>query len=160
MAYDLVRLMARSQVRASDDERERAVDALRHSFADGRITASEFEERVELAYHARTHGELDSLFADLPRRGRPGRGRGRALRHANRAALHSHAATYAAVNGGLVAVWATTGAGAFWPAWPMGWWGAFLGWHWLTSRAIGRALGDRRRRRRERRVHPSRPLPR
>src|SRR5437764_334206 len=80
MPYDLVRMMARSQVRASDTERERAVEALRHSFADGRISAPEFEDRVERAYHARTRGELDALFADLP--GRRVRGRRRADRPA------------------------------------------------------------------------------
>ena len=143
MPYDLVRMMARSQVRASDTERERAVEALRHSFADGRISAPEFEDRVERAYHARTRGELDALFADLP--GRRVRGRRRALGRMNRAAMRTHAATYAGVNGGLVAIWAATGEGAFWPGWPMAWWGAFLGWHWLTSRAVGRALGDGRR---------------
>ena len=43
---------------ASDAERERAVEALRHSFADGRITAQEFEERVERAYDARTRATM------------------------------------------------------------------------------------------------------
>lgn len=145
MRHDLVRLMAKGQVRASDSERERAVEALRHFFADGRITSHEFEERVERAYDASTRGELEALFVDLPS---PRiRRRGQALRRANKAALRKHTTVYLAVNGGLVALWAATGAGAFWPGWSMAWWGFFLGWHWLTSRAIGRALGDRRRNR-------------
>ncbi len=149
MPHDLVRLMARGQVRASDNERERAVDALRHFFADGRISSGEFEERVERAYEARTRGELDALFVDLPS---PRiRRRGEKLRRANKAALRKHTTLYLAVNGGLVALWAATGAGAFWPGWSIAWWGFFLGWHWLTSRAIGRALGDRRRARLHRR---------
>lgn len=143
MGYDLVRLMARSQILASDTERERAVESLRHFFADGRISSNEFEDRVERAYDARTRGELDALFTDLPSHRM--RRRSRALRRANRAAMRAHARSYAAVNGGLVAIWGVTGAGAFWPGWSMGFWGMFLGWHWLSSRAIGRALGDGRR---------------
>src|SRR5205085_1636993 len=116
-----------------DAERERSVEALRHFFADGRISSDEFEERIERAYHANTRGELNALFTDLPS---PRiRGRGQAMRRANKAALRAHASSFAAVNGGLVAIWAATGAGAFWPAWSMSWWGFFLGWHWLTSRA-------------------------
>jgi len=158
MPYDLVRLMARGQVRASDTERERAVEALRHFFADGRISSHEFEVRIERAYEARTRGELDALFVDLPSPRL--RGRGRAMRRMNKAALRTHATTYVAVNGGLVAVWAATGAGDFWPGWSMSWWGFFLGWHWLTSRAIGRALGDRRRTRHLHGRRASRALPR
>ncbi|TML34470.1 MAG: DUF1707 domain-containing protein [Actinobacteria bacterium] len=157
MPYDLVRLMARSQIRASDAERERAVETLRHCYADGRISDSELEERVERAYAARTRGELDALFADLPMQ--RARRHARAMGKMNRAALRAHASTYALVNGGLIGVWAATGAGPFWPGWPMGWWGAFLGWHWFTSRVVGRALGDRRRAQ-ARRHHHSRALPR
>ena len=34
--------------------------------------------------------------------------------------------SYAALAAVLVCVWALTGAGAFWPAWPLGFWGAAL----------------------------------
>ena len=157
MAAELAKFLARSQIRASDDERERAVDALRDHFAAGRIPAGEFEERVEIAYRATTRGELDALLVDLP----SGRGRRAAERmnRANRAAWRVHAATYTAVNGGLVGIWGVTGGGDFWPGWPMAWWGMFLGWHWLASRAMRRTLG-RRRGRSEVRGRPSRPLPR
>jgi hypothetical protein len=119
------------------------VEALGHHYAEGRIDSAEFEDRVERAYDAGTRGELDALFADLPSRRAHARARG--MRRANRAAMRAHATTYVAVNGGLVGIWGLTGGGEFWPGWPMAWWGAFLGWHWLASRAMGRALGGRRR---------------
>ncbi len=68
---------AGSGVRASDAERERAADTLRRHHADGRLTTDELEERTERAYAATTLGELDRLFADLPRPRAPEPTRGR-----------------------------------------------------------------------------------
>jgi hypothetical protein len=53
-------------VRASDAERERTVALLQRSFADGRLTPAELEERAGAAYAARTRGQLRDLIADLP----------------------------------------------------------------------------------------------
>jgi hypothetical protein len=53
--------------RASDADRERAADALRRHHADGRLSTDELEERTGRAYAATTLGDLDQLFADLPR---------------------------------------------------------------------------------------------
>jgi hypothetical protein len=63
---------ARSGTRASDAERDRAADALRRHHADGRLTTDELEERTGRAYAATTLGDLDQLFADLPRLRPPG----------------------------------------------------------------------------------------
>src|SRR2546421_8738793 len=158
MAGELMRLLARSQVRASDEERESAVRSLRHHFAAGRISSDEFEERVGLAYDASTRGDLDGVLADLP--SERGRRAAKRMRAANRAAIRAHATAYTAVNGGLVAIWGATGAGDFWPGWSMAWWGMFLGWHWVASRAVGRRLDGRGRRRAVRARRPSRALPR
>ncbi|MEU5191874.1 DUF1707 domain-containing protein [Streptomyces klenkii] len=54
------------EMRASDAERERIAEALREAVAEGRLTMEEFEERLEAAYKARTHGELEPLVRDLP----------------------------------------------------------------------------------------------
>ena len=54
-------------LRASDAERERAAEVLRRHHADGRLTTDELEERTERAYAATNRGDLDELFADLPR---------------------------------------------------------------------------------------------
>jgi hypothetical protein len=53
-------------VLASDAEREATVERLRAGHADGRITLDELHERSELAYRARTAGELSTLTRDLP----------------------------------------------------------------------------------------------
>lgn len=53
-------------VRASDAEREQTVALLQGSFADGRLTQDELEERAGAAYKAQTRGELRHLTADLP----------------------------------------------------------------------------------------------
>ena len=71
---------AGSGTRASDAEREGAADALRRHHADGRLSTDELEERMGRAYAATTLGDLDQLFADLPRfRSPEGEGRPRRL---------------------------------------------------------------------------------
>ena len=60
------REVARSELRASHEDRDRVVELLRVSAGDGRLTAEELDERLELAMTARTYGELAKLVADLP----------------------------------------------------------------------------------------------
>jgi hypothetical protein len=57
----------RRDIRASNSEREAAVEILRTSLGEGRITMAEFEQRVQAAYAATTRGDLDALTNDLPR---------------------------------------------------------------------------------------------
>jgi Domain of unknown function (DUF1707) len=52
--------------RASDGDRERVVEQLRDAASVGRIDLAEFEERMTLAYQARTYGELQPITDDLP----------------------------------------------------------------------------------------------
>jgi Domain of unknown function (DUF1707) len=61
--------VARSQLRASHEDRDRVVELLRVSAGDGRLTADELDERLELAMTARTYGELAKLVSDLPAAG-------------------------------------------------------------------------------------------
>ena len=58
--------IARSELRASHDDRDRVVELLRVSAGDGRLSAEELDERLERAMTARTYGELARLVADLP----------------------------------------------------------------------------------------------
>ncbi|MEV6131526.1 DUF1707 domain-containing protein [Streptomyces violaceusniger] len=53
-------------MRASDAERERIAEVLREAVAEGRLDMEEFDERLNAAYTARTHGELEPLVRDLP----------------------------------------------------------------------------------------------
>jgi DUF1707 SHOCT-like domain len=54
------------RIRASDDDRESAVEVLRDAYAVGRLNIDEFGERTTSAYSARTWGELRALTDDLP----------------------------------------------------------------------------------------------
>jgi Domain of unknown function (DUF1707) len=54
-------------LRASDADREAAVDALRRHALAGRLTVEELDERVEKAYAAKLVRELNELQVDLPR---------------------------------------------------------------------------------------------
>jgi hypothetical protein len=53
-------------LRASDSDRDRVVDRLRHAAAEGRLLTEELEERLGVAFSARTYGELDEVVSDLP----------------------------------------------------------------------------------------------
>jgi Domain of unknown function (DUF1707)/Cell wall-active antibiotics response 4TMS YvqF len=53
------------ELRASDSDRERTVEVLRHAVSDGQLTVDELEERVGAAYAARTRRELGQLTADV-----------------------------------------------------------------------------------------------
>jgi hypothetical protein len=56
----------RTTLRASDADRERVAERLRHATAEGRLRPEELEERLGAVFAARTYGELDELVADLP----------------------------------------------------------------------------------------------
>lgn len=55
-----------SAMRASDADRERAVDVLKAGFAEGRLSHEEYDQRVGAVYRSRTYGELTALVRDLP----------------------------------------------------------------------------------------------
>ncbi|MBR7825344.1 DUF1707 domain-containing protein [Actinospica sp. MGRD01-02] len=113
-------------MRASDEDRDRVVEILRQHTAEGRITAEEFDERMTAAYSAKTLGALAELTADLPvdlaehaRRqqdlARLARQRGRLPKQVRQelAGLGSLAVV-------LTTIWVISGAGYFWPVWPLG----------------------------------------
>lgn len=57
---------APSGIRASDADRDRIADILRDAVADGRLTAEEHAERIDLVYRAKTVDALEPLVRDLP----------------------------------------------------------------------------------------------
>jgi len=52
-------------LRASDPDRNAAVEALANAYADGRLTKAEFDERSDAALQAKLTGDLARLTADL-----------------------------------------------------------------------------------------------
>jgi hypothetical protein len=72
-------MSGRADLRIGTAERDQAATALGEHYSAGRLSTEEFDERVRLAYQARTRADLEPLFADLPstqretpRRHRPG----------------------------------------------------------------------------------------
>lgn len=53
-------------MRAADADRERVLEVLRQSHAEGRLSAPEFHERLDGVYLAKTYAELDEFVSDLP----------------------------------------------------------------------------------------------
>lgn len=58
----------RPELRISDADRERAIQRLNDAVAEGRLTMTEFEERVAAVLAARTASQLAPHLADLPGR--------------------------------------------------------------------------------------------
>jgi len=117
-------------MRASDADRDRVADRVRRQCAEGDITLDELSDMLARTYAARTYGELDEVVSNLP------------------VPVHSAPGAYAApeprlpgdrnlwwriglgpylvINAMLIVIWAITGAGYFWPIWPILGWGAGL----------------------------------
>ena len=115
-------------LRVSDRERARVVDLLSEHAAEGRLSLEELDARTDGALAARTRGELAVLTGDLPASGGGGDPGAPPIRPARRplAEPSRQLVAFVAVNLVLVAVWALSGAGYFWPAWPILGWGLAL----------------------------------
>jgi class 3 adenylate cyclase len=113
-------------VRASDADRERVAELLRDHFGAGRLSEEELSERVEAAYGVRTTSELETLTADLPSASGPRPAR---RRSALETSVRIHFTVYVLVNLMLIGIWAASGAGYFWPIWPILGWGIGVGAH-------------------------------
>jgi hypothetical protein len=139
----------RASLRASDADREHVVYALRQHHGDGRLTVSEFTERMDLAYEAKTLGDLEGLTTDLPPLPPPLEPRPDPVR-VNRGRFYQHLLTYSCVNGFMILLWlvASIFTGRllfFWPIWTLLGWGLALGSHAIRTfgpRFDG-AAGDR-----------------
>jgi len=153
-------MAADPKIRASDEDRDRVVTLLREHHAAGRLTAEEFNERLDQAYAAKTMGELDELMADLPaidlyrlpdaglpRYGRPKPGASSFLE----AAATAHGGRVARTHGRFSAawasawgswftaslvcfvIWAISGFGYPWPLWVAAPWGAVMLGTWISG---------------------------
>ncbi len=54
------------QLRASQADREAAIDALKAAYVAGRLSEDEFEVRVGQAFASRTQADLAAITADIP----------------------------------------------------------------------------------------------
>lgn len=53
-------------LRVGDDERSKAVELLSEHLTEGRLTQTEFNDRLSIALQARSVDEIEQLFDDLP----------------------------------------------------------------------------------------------
>ena len=136
---DLEPSRRRASLRASDADREHVVNVLRQHHGDGRIDVNEFTERMQIAFEAKTLGELEALTKDLPRLPPPlpedPRPEAAAVM---RWRFYRHLFSYAWVNGFLILLWLVVSIAAgrllfFWPIWTLVGWGVALGSHAIRT---------------------------
>lgn len=133
----------REELRAADSDRQFVAERLQAALNEGRLTLSEYDERLEQTYAARTYGDLDRLLDDLPA---TITGRDSVIPAQPAAASPAPAAQPQAPAGPRVQhwLWAIWGSwlsavvvctviylltdlgGYFWPIWVAGPWGALL----------------------------------
>ena len=107
--------------RAGDRDRQKTATRLGQALAQGYLEMGEYDRRLQTAFQTQTAGELKQLVADLPleriRRADPRR---RAARQAAaRLGVRIHLAAFLTMTTVVLSVWAATGAGYFWPIWPI-----------------------------------------
>jgi len=56
----------REDLRAADVDRQFVADRLKSALDEGRLTLSEYDERLRDVYASKTYGDLDQVLADLP----------------------------------------------------------------------------------------------
>lgn len=58
--------MRREDLRVADVDRGFVADRLKSALDEGRLSLSEYDERLGLTYAAKTYGDLDKIIEDLP----------------------------------------------------------------------------------------------
>ncbi|WP_309227044.1 MULTISPECIES: DUF1707 domain-containing protein [unclassified Mycolicibacterium] len=105
-----------AHIRPSDADREGISGRLSRAVADGRLTLTEFDDRLQQLYRAETRGELVDIVSDLPRsddRSKMNRQRKQAIP----AWVVIMWMPWVAVNTLCLGIWLATGGGYFWPFW-------------------------------------------
>ncbi|HET9871587.1 MAG TPA: DUF1707 domain-containing protein [Propionibacteriaceae bacterium] len=118
-------------LRAADAERDRVITHLSDSFAVGRLSADELDQRLDRALRARTRAELQVLLADLPAVEKPAE---RNVRRRTDPAARLQWALWMVTALVCLAVWVATSVAHgsalyFWPVWVIGPWGVVLAAH-------------------------------
>lgn len=142
------RMVARRDLRISDEDRTHVLDELQEHFAAGRLDLAEFEHRVNAVVVARYRGEVSPLLDDLPEI-RPPEPAGPPLRERRKAAsvfaseaFRIHTYVVLAVSAFLLAIYfgvtlvADTGDVPFWPIFPISVLGLTVGLHAAVRKGI------------------------
>lgn len=112
------------RTRSSTVERERVVSILRAAAEAGLLTLDEADERMAACYQSQYRDELAPLLVDLPDGGRglipPDPEEQARERRAGRAVLRARVGFTVFLGAVLTTIWAVTGAGFFWPVFPLG----------------------------------------
>ncbi|GIE96101.1 hypothetical protein Ari01nite_35660 [Paractinoplanes rishiriensis] len=127
----MLRPMGREDMRAGDSDRKTVADQLKTALDEGRLDLSEYDDRLQRTYAAKTYADLDGLLTDLP--GTVPVQRAQVQPHTPAAApapqtasparqIAQWAGPYGAVIVVCVLIWAITSASAghltyFWPVW-------------------------------------------
>jgi Domain of unknown function (DUF1707) len=132
--------VGRDGMRAGDADRRRVADQLRTALEEGRLDLHEYDERLQLAYAAKTYGDLDALLTDLPAAAAPPVPAGPAAvpaRGATREWLVHVWQSWVSTALMLTVIWAISGLGDFWPVWVIGPWGVILLWRTIGGLVSG-----------------------
>ncbi|MGJ9423239.1 DUF1707 SHOCT-like domain-containing protein [Aeromicrobium sp. CF3.5] len=140
------RAVATTAMRASDADRDLALEVLREAFADGRLSRDEYDERTDAALAIRVLGDVVPVLGDLVPVGRAPQRRPRDDLHDQavstyRRDLRDARTGWIFVSATTVAVWGATsiaGGGPyfFWPIFPMI--GVGIGWFSMRMNAESR----------------------
>jgi hypothetical protein len=107
-----------SSLRVADADRERLVEELREHSVAGRLSAEEFEERLGLAYGARTRADVEAVRVDLPMTAKALERAQSQRRTELRGRVVQEAVGSAGASVVSVGIWLASGAhGSFWPIW-------------------------------------------
>ncbi|WP_430780458.1 DUF1707 SHOCT-like domain-containing protein [Actinoplanes sp. G11-F43] len=119
--------MGHEGMRAGDTDRQKVADQLKAALDEGRLDLSEYDERVQKAYGAKTYGDLDGLLDDLPGTvpvtksqvvpAGPQSPAAPAKKGRKHKEKQSGVQGMAFVFVICVLVWLMSGAGYFWPGW-------------------------------------------
>lgn len=113
-------------MRAGDEDRQKIADQLKVALDQGRLDLSEYDERLQRAYGAKTYGDLDGLLDDLPGTVPLEKSRIEPLhtKDAKSQARRGRPAYYGPLTAFVICtlVWAMSSLGSgelqyFWPAW-------------------------------------------
>jgi Domain of unknown function (DUF1707) len=107
-----------SELRVSDEQRDRAAAEVREHYAAGRLDEDELSERLDAIYKARTEDELRELRKDLPVLPAAQRAELAERRSVLQRRLIQHTGEALVPFLICTVVWVAAGAsGAFWPIW-------------------------------------------